>query len=54
MQIIIKRKSFINRTDNDKNEVESQVTVTGDQVVVNTESSVTVTFTESETIVDLA
>jgi hypothetical protein len=56
-QVIIKKKS-LNRSDEEKNNsleiLGDEITVTGDQVVVNSESSVKVTFAESEILVDLA
>ncbi|MET0356200.1 MAG: hypothetical protein ABW044_05440 [Cellvibrio sp.] len=56
-QVIIKRNS-VRRVPEEKNSsgeiLGDEIFVTGDQVVVNSDSSVKVTFAESEILVDLA
>ena len=56
-QVIIKRKSVNrNKIVNESNDVNlsDEIIVTVDQVVVNSSASVTVTYAESEIVVDLA
>lgn len=56
-QVIIKRKSVIRNisvNDAPNNNLSDEITVTGDQVIVNSDASVTVTYAESEIVVDLA
>lgn len=49
-QVIIKKRSVNKGSES----VADEVIVTGDQVFVSSEKSVTVTFTESDIVVDLA
>jgi len=56
-QVIIKRNSVIRNKsaiDAENNNLSDEIIVTGDQVIVNSEASITVTFAESEIVVDLA
>lgn len=56
-QVIIKRKGDSRRSTNSENQsvnLSDEIIVTGDQVIVNSEASVTVTYAESEIVVDLA
>jgi hypothetical protein len=53
-QVIIKRNSLRKSSEANNKPQGDEVIITGDQVVVNSESSVTVTFGESDITVDLA
>lgn len=53
-QVIIKKKGSLNRSEANSNPQGDEVIITGDQVVINSDASVTVTFGESDITVDLA
>lgn len=56
-QVIIKRKSVLREkrtSDIMDRDLSDEIIVTGDQVVVNSDASIKVTYAESEIIVDLA
>lgn len=53
-QVIIKRKSLVKSSEANNKTQSDEVIITGDQVVINSDSSVTVTFGESDITVDLA